>query len=167
MSGVSTLVKTVLVCLVLAIEAVNRRGVKAGGAWYDYGTTFEGEKLSAEAVGRTAKLTLVEAKDGKKYVRAVELKAAAAPKPAAVQRELDSALSMPVEESAPVRADAPSPKALAYAQDLAQKAGLAAEELAEIVRLRFQKELDGIEKGECSLLITFLGGYQPERKRSR
>jgi len=166
MSGVSTLVKTVLVCLVLAIEAVNRRGLKAGGTWYDYGTTFEGEKLTAEAVGRTAKLTLVEAKDGKKYVRSIELRAAA-PKPAAAQRELDSVASVPVEESAPVRADGPSLRALAYGQDLVQKAGLSTEELAEIVRLRFKKELGEIDKGEFSLLITFLGGYQPERKRSR
>jgi hypothetical protein len=161
MSNVSTLVKTGLVTLVLAIEGANRDGLKAGGQWFNYGTTFKGDKLTREAVGRTAKITLVDAQDGKRYVRAVELEAAkAAVEPVAETDVIELAPTAP--------ADAPSPQALAYAQDLAKQAGLADEEVAEIVRLRFKKEPGAVSKGECSLLITFLGGYRPmARKRFR
>jgi len=158
--------RAAIVTLVGLVEAVNKGGVKVGGTWYDYGRTFQGERLDSQAIGQEFEFALVESKkDGKSYLRAVKTTAESAPESSAPEAcASGTAIIQPAEQAAadngahPAGATA-SPEALKYAEDLALKLGISSEDLAAIVKLRFQKEWDALAKHEASLLIVFLGGY--------
>jgi hypothetical protein len=141
--------------LSVVVDKVNKNGFKAGETWFNYGRTFQGERLTSEAVGLEVKMTLVASRDGKEYVRSIDEIHAQAEPPEADE---DGASS----EAQP---DVATPEALSYAEDLARKRGISSEELETLSRIAFKKAFSALARVEASKLIEFFGGYKRSGSR--
>ena len=154
------------------IEAVNGRGIKLGGSWYDYVPGFKGERLDKESVGQEIELALVEStkKKGKLFIQALEvcgtiLGETGDDGDAPEEPEIDESEPKAEAQEANPSEAAASEKTLKYAQDLAEKAGLSEEDVENILQARFHKSFDALTQGEASRTIVFFGGYLPKPGR--
>ena len=155
------------------IEAVNGRGIKLGGSWYDYVPGFKGERLDKESVGQEIELALVEStkKKGKLFIQALEVcgtilgetgdEGETPEEPEVEESEAETETPKANPSDAPA-----SEKTLKYAKDLAEKAGLSEEDVENILQARFHKSFDALTQSEASRTIVFFGGYTPDRGRS-
>lgn len=165
----------------------NKTGIKINDVWYDYGTTFKGERRDKEAlVGMLAQLTLVESKkEGKWFIRSVDSIENPAPQAPESQASMASLpIELPVETSAPPAAEAqaaPPPsgeapqedrateKQVEYAQGLAEKLNLSKEEVNALSAIRFKKPTPSTLTREeiGKYLIPFLAGYVKTQRSGR
>ena len=71
-AGVATEVRAPRGTLKGIIEAVNAKGIKVRGEFYDYGRIFEGDRVQKDAIGATVEATVVQAtRDEKYYIIAI------------------------------------------------------------------------------------------------
>jgi len=141
----------------VVVDRVKPDGLKVGETWFNYGRTFKGERLTAEAVGLEVTMTLVQSKDGKEYVRSIDKIASQADAPA---DEEESSEADVAEETVTA-----SPEALTYAEDLTRKRQISSEELEQLCRIAFKKAFNALASDEASKLIEFFGGYKRSGKR--
>lgn len=135
------------------IEAVNDRGIKLGGSWYDYVPGFKDERLDKESVGQETELALVEStkKKGKLLIQALQVCGAIIGETGDDGETPEPAPEETVAQTAPPASE----KARKYAQDLAEKAGLSEEDVETILRARFRKSFGDLTQREASKTIDF------------
>ncbi len=136
------------------VERVNPRGIMIAGTWYDFNSSFLGDKPGKEIVGQEVDLALADPKGGKQFFRAMEICGEIMGDPEGGEE--------PAQESAPQGAspvlDPATDNQVNLVKLLLPKAELTDEDLEQLCQIRFKKAFADLTKREASATITYLGG---------
>ena len=140
------------------VERVNPRGIMIAGTWYDFNSSFEGDKPGKEIVGQEVDLALVDSKSGKQFIRAFEVCGEIVGDPQGGDEPAQESAQESAAEGPSPGDDPATPQQVEYVETLLEKAGLAQDDLEQLSQIRFKKAFADLTKREASRTITYLGG---------